>query len=74
MDWVIHRGPVRPWAPVIRTLALAALALAGPLVAALPASAARPYVRVVSVTHVVAKNDRRRSSLGSLRPTQAATW
>src|SRR4051812_42442489 len=42
---------------VIRTLALAALALAGPMVTALPAAAARPDVRVVSVTHVVAKND-----------------
>jgi hypothetical protein len=28
-----------------------------PLVTALPATAARSYVRVVSVTHVVAKND-----------------
>src|SRR3954470_19935109 len=42
---------------VIRTLALAALALAGPMVTALPAAAARPDVRAVSVTHVVAKND-----------------
>jgi hypothetical protein len=43
--------------PVIRALAIAALALAGALVTALPATAARPYVRVVSVTHMVAKND-----------------
>jgi hypothetical protein len=57
MDWAIRRGAVQPWLLMIRRLSTAALALAGALVAVLPATAARPYVRVVSVTHVVAKSE-----------------
>jgi hypothetical protein len=40
-----------------RRVSIAALALCAALVAALPATAARPYEQVLSVTHVVAKND-----------------
>jgi hypothetical protein len=39
---------------------LAALVVAAALAVALPATAARPYVQVVSVTRVVAKNDQAR--------------
>ena len=44
----ISSSPRASMAAVIRTLTLAALALAGALIAALPATAARPYVQVVS--------------------------
>ena len=47
-----------PWAAVVRNLTLSVVALAAALVVALPATAAaQPYVQIVSVTHVVAKND-----------------
>jgi hypothetical protein len=42
---------------VVRRLSFASLVVAAALVGTLPAAAARPYVQVLSVTHVVAKND-----------------
>jgi hypothetical protein len=45
-------------ADVIRRLSLGAVVAVAALLTALPATAAQPYVRIVTVTHVVAKNDR----------------
>jgi hypothetical protein len=42
---------------VVPRLSFASLVVAAALVGAVPATAARPYVEVLSITHVVAKND-----------------